>query len=73
MTKSQDRVATHPCVNDKGQIVHIKHPHSPTSRESWHEENAIATFVPAGECPDEINSIAIGYTWLVTRTTRAAS
>jgi len=50
---------THPCDNDKGQTVHIKHPHSPTSRESWHDENAIATFVPAGECPDEINGIAL--------------
>ena len=50
---------THPCVNDKGQKVHINHPHSPSSRESWQDGNLIATFVPAGECPEIINGIAL--------------
>jgi ADP-ribose pyrophosphatase YjhB (NUDIX family) len=49
---------THPCLNDKGQTVSIKHPHTASSEETWDDPEAIATFVPRGDSPDEINGIA---------------
>lgn len=49
----------HPCLNDKGQTVSISQPHTATPPESWDDMGAIATFVPGGDCPDEINGIAI--------------
>lgn len=48
---------THPCLNDEGQTVHIKHPHTPSPPELWDDENTIAIFVPGGDCPDELNGI----------------
>ncbi len=48
----------HPCPNDKGQVVHIKHPHTATPENTWSDSNAIATFVPGGDCPRSINGIS---------------
>lgn len=48
---------THPSPDEKGKAVHIKHPHTPTPPDSWEGRNAIATFVPGGDCPDELNGI----------------
>lgn len=48
---------THPCPDEKGNTVHIKHPHTPSSPDSWDDANAIATFVPGGDCPDELIGI----------------
>lgn len=48
----------HPCPNDKGQVVHIDHPHTASSEDTWHDPDAMVTFVPGGNCPTEINGIA---------------
>lgn len=48
---------THPSPNEEGNTVHIKHPHTPTSPDTWDAARAIATFVPGGDCPDELNGI----------------
>lgn len=49
---------THPCLDDKGKSVHIHHPHTASPGETWDDPGAIATFVPGGDCPGEMNGIA---------------
>lgn len=53
----------HPCPDDHGQIKHIAHPHAASDEVTWHDPDAIATFVPGGDCPGELNGIAFA-SWL---------
>lgn len=47
--------AYHPKKGDKGQSVGILEPSNPTAPETWHDEDAVATFVPGGPVPTELN------------------
>lgn len=47
----------HPCLDDDGDTVRIEHPHRATNEETWSDSDSIATFVPGGKCPSEINGI----------------
>ena len=49
----------HPHLGDDGEPVTIHHPHHPSSHSTWHNPNAVATFVPGGDIPLSINGIAI--------------
>ena len=50
---------THPCSDEKGKAVHIKHPHTPTPPDSWDDSGAIATFVPGGKYPNWLSGVAL--------------
>jgi len=54
---------THPCLDAKGKPVHIHHPHTASPEDTWDDPGAIATFVPGGDCPGEMNGIAFE-SWL---------
>lgn len=48
---------THPHLNDQGQKVIIKTPTTPTPLSTWHDPLAVATVVPSGPMPAELNSV----------------
>jgi 8-oxo-dGTP pyrophosphatase MutT (NUDIX family) len=50
-------MALHPCKNNKGQSVIIKHPHSPTGLDTWMAADQVATVVPGGPMPDALGMI----------------
>ncbi len=50
-------MALHPCKNNKGQSVTIKHPHAPTGLDTWSAEDQVATVVPRGPMPDALGMI----------------
>lgn len=47
----------HPKPNEHGQPVIIKSPTTPTSMEAWNNPAAIATVVPGGHMPAELNGV----------------
>ena len=49
----------HPKAGEKGQKVLIKKPHHPSAPSTWHNPDAVATFVPGGDVPAAINGIPI--------------
>lgn len=51
--------AYHPKLNDEGKQVGLMYPHEPTSRHTWDDPEAIATFTPGGEAPHELNGVAL--------------
>ena len=50
-------MALHPCKNNKGQPVIIKHPHAPTGVDTWFAADEVATVVPRGPMPDALGMI----------------
>jgi 8-oxo-dGTP pyrophosphatase MutT (NUDIX family) len=48
----------HPCADDKGAAVLIKKPTRPSPIEAWFDAESIATVLPGGELPPELNGIA---------------
>jgi ADP-ribose pyrophosphatase YjhB (NUDIX family) len=49
----------HPEVDHKGQPVVIKKPTEPSAPSTWHNSDAVATFVPGGDVPAAINGVPI--------------
>lgn len=49
----------HPKVDDNGKPVLIKRPSKPSAPSTWHNPDAVATFVPGGDVPLAINGVAI--------------
>lgn len=49
----------HPKPDGKGQQVMINHPHPPGAEAQWFQASAIATFLPAGPVPDQLNGIPL--------------
>lgn len=49
----------HPKLGDKGERVLIKHPHHGSSPSTWHNPDAVATFIPDGDIPLSINGIPV--------------
>lgn len=49
----------HPKSNDHGHPVFIKRPHHPSAPSTWHNPDAVATFVPGGDVPLAINGVPI--------------
>ncbi|MEN6544468.1 MAG: NUDIX hydrolase [Armatimonadia bacterium] len=51
------QVHHHPRVGENGQPVIIKHPSHASSHSTWHNPDAVATFVPDGDVPLSINGV----------------
>ena len=49
----------HPQPDDEGKPVVIKYPSTPTEIEAWADPAAIATAVPDGRVPNELNGVAL--------------
>lgn len=49
----------HPKPGEHGKLVKINHPSTPTGRSTWAKSDSIALFVPDGEAPPVLNSIAL--------------
>jgi 8-oxo-dGTP pyrophosphatase MutT (NUDIX family) len=49
----------HPQPDDQGKPVAIKYPSTPTEIEAWADPAAIATVVPDGRVPAELNGVAL--------------
>lgn len=47
----------HPRADDQGQPVIIKKPTQPTPLENWPNPAAVATVVPGGRMPDDLNGV----------------
>jgi ADP-ribose pyrophosphatase YjhB (NUDIX family) len=50
-------VITHPHLNDHGQKVFIRTPTTPTPLSTWPDPQAVATVVPGGPLPAELNGV----------------
>lgn len=48
----------HPCLDDDGQAVVLRHPSTPTPLAAWESRDSIATVVPGGPLPPALNGIA---------------
>ncbi len=48
----------HPKPNEKGQPVEIYSPHIPSDPETWNRDDQVVTFVPDGDCPEQLNGVA---------------
>lgn len=48
----------HPCKDDHGKRVALKHPSQPSSLLAWKDPAAIACVIPEGQLPQELNGIA---------------
>lgn len=49
----------HPKPGDAGEPVAIKEPATPSAASTWHNPNAVATFVPDGDAPLSINGVPL--------------
>ncbi len=49
----------HPRHNDKAQPVALDHPSQPTNASSWSQADQIATVIPDGAMPEQVNHLAI--------------
>jgi 8-oxo-dGTP pyrophosphatase MutT (NUDIX family) len=49
----------HPCLDERGQRVHIANPSSPCPPQAWDDPLHVATVVPGGARPAQLNGIAI--------------
>ena len=49
----------HPRISHTGGKVHIKNPTHPSSHTTWHNPQAVATFVPDGDVPVSINGVML--------------
>jgi len=52
-------VAKHPQKDHHGETVTIKEPSTPTALETWTDPDAVATVVPGGAMPAELNGVAL--------------
>jgi 8-oxo-dGTP pyrophosphatase MutT (NUDIX family) len=48
----------HPCLDEHGQRVHISNPSSPCLPQAWADPLHVATVVPGGERPAQLDGIA---------------
>lgn len=49
----------HPKLGENGHPVVVHHPHHASAPSTWHNPDAVATFVPGGDVPLSINGIPI--------------
>lgn len=49
----------HPMPDERGRPVLLKNPSRPTALSSWGLADAVATVTPKGDCPAELNGIAM--------------
>ena len=61
----------HPMLDEHGRPVLLKSPSQPTALSSWGQVHALATVIPKGDCPAELNGIAMT-AWLDVPTSAQA-
>lgn len=49
----------HPKADDNGKSVLVKWPHHASAPSTWHNPNAVATFLPDGDAPTSINGLPL--------------
>lgn len=49
----------HPMPDEHGRPVLLNKPSRPTALSSWGLADAVATVIPKGDCPTELNGIAL--------------
>lgn len=49
----------HPKLGDKGEPITIHKPHQASAPSTWHDPDAVATFLPGGDVPLSIGGIAL--------------
>jgi len=49
----------HPDLDHKGKPVLIKQPTHPSAESTWDDPDAVATFVPGGDCPARLNGVSL--------------
>lgn len=49
----------HPELDHEGKPVLIKQPTHASAPSTWHNGDAVATFVPGGDCPLELNGVPL--------------
>lgn len=49
----------HPKLGENGHPVVVHHPHHASAPSTWHNPDAVATFVPGGDVPLSINGIPV--------------
>lgn len=49
----------HPLHDDDGKPVVVHKPHHPSGPSTWHNPDAVATFVPQGDVPASLNGIQL--------------
>lgn len=49
----------HPKPGENGEPVLVKRPHHASAPSTWHNPDAVATFVPGGDVPLEINGVPL--------------
>jgi hypothetical protein len=54
----------HPRQDEHGHNVTINHPHPPSPQAAWSDPWAVATVVPDGPMPQEVNGVPIAFPWL---------
>lgn len=47
----------HPRLGEKGEPVHVKTPSHPSAPSTWHNPDAVATFVPDGDVPLSLHGV----------------
>jgi len=52
-------VAKHPQRDHHGETVTVKEPSTPTPLETWNDPHAVATVVPGGPMPAELNGVPL--------------
>lgn len=52
-----DTATPHPKLNEKGKTHLIHYPTNPSGPETWTDPKAVATFVPGGVVPAELNGV----------------
>ena len=60
----------HPCANDEGAAVELKHPHQPTALTAWNNPNQLATVTPDSPMPAAVAGLAIA-AWATAPTSNA--
>ncbi|MBK7282980.1 NUDIX hydrolase [Candidatus Aalborgicola defluviihabitans] len=50
----------HPRKDDKGQQVELTHPSKATDLSTWSQAGQLATVIPDGPMPEQVNHLAIG-------------
>jgi 8-oxo-dGTP pyrophosphatase MutT (NUDIX family) len=47
----------HPKLDEKGELVHVKAPSHSSAPSTWHNPDAVATFVPGGDVPMSLHGV----------------
>ncbi len=58
-TETDEVLHYHPRAGENGDKVVVNKPSHPSAPSTWHNPNAVATFVPNGDVPASLNGVAL--------------